>query len=231
MDVVTDKTKRNAKPPVSNEVSLRDLVYSSINKKLILQGVSWKSYEELLKEFEDSNGLHFAFDNGILEIEMPTPKHEKPNRKLSDLITTICVELNIDFDNAGSTTFRKRAKAKGVEPDTCFYIQNEAQIRGKTEIDLAKDPPPDLVIEVDVTSPSLDKMPIYAALNVPEVWLYKGADVTFHKLANEKYQEIKQSLALPILTSEKATEFLKKGLTESSSVWFREVRDWAGSQQ
>lgn len=193
MEAVQTKTK--AKTLTANEVSLRDLVYSSVNKKLILQGISWKSYEQLLKEFEDSNGLHSAFDNGFLEIEMPTPKHEKPNRKLSDLVTTICVEHGIDFDNAGSTTLRRKVKAKGIEPDTCFYIQNESQMCGKMKFDFQTDPPPDLVIEVDVTSPSLDKMPIYAALGVPEVWLYKGKSVVFQKLNAGKYEEIEHSLA------------------------------------
>lgn len=102
---------------------------------------------------------------------MPLLKHEVPSWVLSDFITIICGELGIDARNVGSTTFRKQAKAKGCEADTAFYIQNEKLIRGRLEIDLNEDPSPDLVIEVDVTSPSLDKLPIYAALGVPEVWL------------------------------------------------------------
>ncbi len=146
------------------------------------------------------------------------------------MITTICVESDIDFRNVGSTTFRKRAKAKGCEPDTAFYIQNESFIRGLLEIDLSKNPPPDLVIEVDVTSPSLNKLPIYAALGVSEVWLYKGEKVVFYKLYGGVYQEISNSLSLPILSSEKTTEFLQKGLKESSSKWFKAVRRWANKR-
>jgi Uma2 family endonuclease len=213
-----------------SQMTLQEIVTIQVNQKLILQGVSWNFYEQLLKDFEDSNALHFAFDDGILEVEVPQFEHESANRALQNLVTTICLEKEIDFVNAGSTTFRKRAKAKGVEPDTAFYIQNEAEIRGKSNIDLQTEPAPDLVIEVDITSPSLNKMPIYASLGVPEVWLYKGEKVEFYKLTGEKYFKTQNSIALPILSSEKATEFLEKGLTESSTKWNKEVRNWANEQ-
>lgn len=210
--------------------SLKEMAQAAINQKLILQGVGWDFYERLLEEFAGSNALHFAYDDGFLEVEVPLSKHEIPIQILSDLVLTICVEKEIDFVNAGSTTFRKRAKAKGVEPDTCFYIQNEAKIRGKLDIDLTRDPPPDLVIEVDITSPSLNKMPIYAALGVSEVWLYKGENVEFHKLYGEFYQQTPNSTVFPMLSAEKATHFLRKGLTESSSKWIREIREWANKK-
>jgi Uma2 family endonuclease len=206
--------------------SLKEMAQAAINQKLILQGVGWDFYERVLKEFTHSNSLHFAYDNGFLEIEVPLAKHEIPNRILQDLVSTICVEKEINFINAGSTTFRQRSKDKGVEPDTCFYIQNEAKIRGKLDIDLTIDPPPDLVIEVDITSPSLNKMPIYAALGVSEVWLYKGRKVEFHRLYGEFYQEISNSVTFPKLSAEKATEFLQKGLVESSVEWSRAIRKW-----
>ena len=206
--------------------SLKEMTQAAINQKLILQGVSWDFYERILEEFADSNALHFAYDDGFLEVEVPLFEHESANRILQNLVTTICVEKEIDVINAGSTTFRKRAKAKGVEPDTCFYIQNEVKIRGKMDIDLDQDPPPDLVIEIDVRSPSLNKMPIYAALGVSEVWLYKGDKIEFYKLYGEFYQETPDSLVFPMLSSKKATEFLQKGLTESSSKWFKDVREW-----
>lgn len=206
--------------------SLKEMAQAAINQKLILQGVGWDFYERLLKEFADSNGLHFAYDDGFLEIEVPLAKHEIPIRILSDLISTICIELEIDIRNVGSTTFRKRIKAKGCEPDTAFYIQNEQQIRGLNEFDLSVNPPPDLVIEVDVTSPSLNKLPIYAALGVPEVWLYKGTKIIFYKLFGGVYDETQTSVALPMLDSRKATEFLQRGLTESYTKWIREIREW-----
>jgi Uma2 family endonuclease len=211
------------------DLSLKQITLATINKKLILQGIGWDFYEELLEEYKDSNELHFAYDNGFLEVEMPLSKHEIPIQILTDLVKTICIELEIDIKSVGSTTFRKRAKTKGCEPDSAFYIQNESFVRGKLELDLAKDPPPDLVIEVDVISPSLNKLPIYAALGIEEVWLFKGKTIKFLKLTGEKYVEIESSIALPMLTSEKATEFLNKGLTDSYTKWIKEVREWAKS--
>lgn len=211
-------------------LSLKEFAMLSINQKLILQGVDWNLYERILDDYKDSNALHFAYDNGFLEVEVPLFKHERPTELLRDLVTNICIEKDINLLNAGKTTFRKRSKAKGVEPDSCFYIKNEEKVRGLLDLDLSQDPPPDLVIEVDVTSPSLNKMPIYAALGVGEVWLYKGKKVEFFKLIGEKYQPIKNSLALPFLSSEKATEFLEKGLNEIYNKWVKEVRNWTNEQ-
>ncbi len=212
---------------VVTELSLREIAGLSINQKLILQGVDWDLYEKILDDFKSSNGLHFAYDDGFLEVEVPLAKHEIPIGLLAQIVSTVCFENDIDVLNAGSTTFRKRAKAKGCEPDTAFYIQNERLVRGKIDIDLSLDPPPDLVIEVDVTSPSLNKLPIYAALGITEIWIYKGKNVEFFKLVGDNYRKISNSIAVPILSSEKTTEFLEKGLTESSTKWNKEIRNWA----
>ena len=211
--------------------TLKEIALAAVNQKVILQGVSWDFYERVLAEYSGSNALHFAYDNGTLEVEVPLFEHERPTRILQDVVTNICFELGLEFINAGSTTFRKRAKAKGCEPDTAFYIQHEPQMRGASQLDLRHDPPPDLVIEVDVTSPSLNKLPIYAALGVPEIWLYRGVGVTFHRLAGNAYEEITHSLALPALDSQTATDFLRQGLNESSSAWFRSVRAWATARR
>lgn len=213
-----------------SQMSLKEVAMMQVNQRLILQGINWEFYEQLLDEFKGSNALHFAYDNGILEVEVPLGKHEIPIRILADLVSNLCVEKDIGVRNVGSTTFRRRAKAKGIEPDTAFYIQNEARVRGLLDLDLSKDPPPDLAIEVDVTSPSLNKMPIYAGLGISEVWLYKDKKVEFLKLVGEKYEPIKNSLALPFLTDEKATEFLQTGLIESFNRWVKEVRKWATEQ-
>ena len=213
-----------------SQMTLKEVAMMQVNQRLILQAISWEFYEQLLDEFKSSNALHFAYDNGILEVEVPLGKHEIPITLLADLVSNLCVEKDIEVRNVGSTTFRKRAKAKGIEPDTAFYIQNEKKVRGLLDLDLSKNPPPDLAIEVDVTSPSLNKMPIYAGLGISEVWLYKGKKVEFLKLVGEKYEPIKNSIALPFLTAEKATEFLQTGLKESYNKWIKNVRKWANEQ-
>jgi Uma2 family endonuclease len=209
------------------DLSLKDAARLATNQKLILQGVGWDFYERILKEYEESNALHFAYDDGFLEVEVPLLKHERPTEILRDLITNICIEKDLDMLNAGKTTFRKKTEAKGVEADSAFYIKNEFRVRGLLDLDLSKDPPPDLVIEVDITSPSLNKMPIYAALGVSEVWLYTGVEVEFFKLVGSDYVPTEFSFAFPFLTRETATGFLRKGLTETYNRWIKEVRQWA----
>ena len=213
-----------------SQMTLKEVAMLQVNQRLILQGISWDFYEQLLNEFESSNALHFAYDNGILEVEVPLGKHEIPIRLLADLVSNLCVEKDIEVRNVGSTTFRKRAKAKGIEPDTAFYIQNAARVSGLLDLDLSKNPFPDLAIEVDVTSPSLNKMPIYAGLGISEIWLYKGKNVEFLQLIGEKYVPIKSSIALPFLSSEKATEFLQNGLKETFNKWVKDVRKWANEK-
>ena len=116
-----------------------------------------KPNEQLLSDFQDSHAAHFTYDRGILEIMVLSFKHETVNRTLAQLVSVIAEEMQVDIINAGSTTFKRRDIAQGFEPDSCFYIQNEGRISGKAEIDLDVDPPPDLIIEIDITSPLLNK--------------------------------------------------------------------------
>lgn len=135
--------------------------------------------------------------------------------------------MNIDIERLGSTTFKRDDLLKGFEPDSCFYIQNAEAIAGKNSIDMAIDPPPDLVIEVDITSDSLDKFPIFAGVGVPEVWRYDQEKVTSHKLEGADYVEAEHSPTFPPLTSELATQFLEESAQMKSTVWLRRVREWA----
>ena len=136
-------------------------------QKVILSGVSWDTYEQLLTEHNEDNGTHFFFNNGELEIMVLSYEHL--SHILTLFIEFIASEMEIDIEGAGSTTFQRKDLAKGFEPDACFYIRNPERIRGKKRLDLRQDPPPDLVIEVDISSPALDKLPIYAAIGVLEI--------------------------------------------------------------
>jgi Uma2 family endonuclease len=204
---------------------------SQLSQRLILHGVSWATYQRLLDDFKDSHAAHFAYDRGVLEIMVLSSKHERPNRTLALLVEVLAEELNMDVQRLGSTTFTREDLDKGFEPDSCFYIQNEARVRGKDEIDLAVDPPPDLVIEIDITSPSLNKLPIYARIGVPEVWRYNGRQVQMFALATGEYVHIEQSTAFPLLSSTLATRFLEASTTLRSTTWLRRVRAWAHAQK
>lgn len=204
-------------------------IVSTINipeQRIVLHDVSWQAYERLLEDFTDRSVPHFTYDRGTLEIMSPTQKHEKLNRAINLLVEIVAEELGIDVENYGSTTFKRRDLKRGFEPDTCFYIQSLAQVEGKTKIDLSIDPPPDLVIEIDVTSPSVDKFPIYAAVGVPEIWLCKDAEVIIYQLVGKSYERRERSLALPLLTDADLTAFVAQSATLKRTAWLRELRKW-----
>jgi Uma2 family endonuclease len=195
----------------------------------IIYDVSWDEYEELLAAYLGKSFPRFNYNDGVLEVVMPNSvPHEEENRTLARLFEFIAVELEIDFRNFGSATFKKKDVRKGVEPDSCFYIQSVKAIEGRRDFTLEDAPPPDLIIEADVTSSSLPRFPIFAALGVPEVWRFDSNDeqVRFYRLENGKYREIENSLAIPILTSRRTTEFLEESRALSSTAWAKRVREW-----
>ncbi len=198
---------------------------------VILYGVSWATYESLLADFAGRSSPHFAYDQGVLEIMSLSFIHDLSNRRLTTVFETIADERELDFLNAGSTTLKRADLAMGLEPDTCFYIANAERMRSKREVDLMVDPPPDLIIEVDITSPSLNKFPIYAHLGVPEVWRYDDNQVSIFKLVNGEYLPQRDSPTLPGLTSAIIARFLENGRTMTRSTWLRGVREWARQQR
>ena len=202
------------------------VVSPKTGQQLILHGVSWETYERLLSDFQDSHAAHFTYDQGKLEIMVLSFKHETVNRTLANIVSILAEEMQIDIINAGSTTFKRQDLSKGFEPDSCFYIQHEEQISGKAEIDLSVDPPPDLIIEIDITNPSLNKFPIYAQVGVPEVWRYDGSEVFFSVLKDEEYSEADHSLAYPALSSVVVTTFLEESTELKSTAWSRGIREW-----
>jgi len=196
-------------------------------QRMRLSGISWETYERLLAEHEGRQSPRFTYDRGELEILVISFEHERANRLLHDLFSVVAEEREIDFVNAGSTTLQRRDLERGFEPDTCIYIRNALRVRGKRRIELPRDPPPDLVIEVDITSPSIDKMEIYMAMGVPEVWRYDAASLRFFALEGRKYVARAESAVLPGLTSEVASRLLEDARSEPRTVWVRKVREWA----
>ena len=198
---------------------------------VILRGVSWETYERLLADFQDSHAAHFAYDRGVLEIMVLSSKHEEPNRTIALLVEMIALEMDINVRNLGSTTFTREDLDRGFEADTCFYVQNTARVRGKEEIDLTVDPPPDLVIEIDISHPSLDKLPIYAAVGVPEIWRYDSRQIMIFTLEDNAYHLREESAALPRLTSQILSQFVAESKTLERLEWLRRVRKWAQQQK
>ena len=191
--------------------------------RVIIRNVNWKTYERLLRDLENSSSPRLAFDQGVLEVMSPHLEHEEANRTLASIVEIALEELNINFRNAGSTTFKREDLDRGFEPDSSFYIQSVDQIRKRKRIDLQVDPPPDLIIEVDLTRDSLNKFSLYAALGVPEVWRYEEA-LEIWVLDGSQYARRHTSPALPILTSQLVTGLLHSSLRLERPAWFRHAR-------
>jgi len=204
-------------------------VLSSPEQRIVLRHVSWETYERLLDERLDSNSPRFTFDEGWLEIMSPSSEHEELSHIITLLVNALAEEMNIDVRGFGSTTFRRADLKRGFEPDSCFYIQNVERIRGKKKIDLTVDPPPDLVIEIDITSESLNKLPIYAKVGVPEIWRYESERLVILNLEGDSYVESGESLALAGVTSAAIFGFIKDTDSLRRPAWLKKVRAWARS--
>lgn len=151
---------------------------TSPRNQVVLRGVSWTTYQALSRDLEAEPGKRLTYDQGTLEIMVPLPSHEGYKKLTGRLVEVTTEEMETEIRSLGSTTWSREDLRKGLEADQCYYIQNELAVRGKSEIDLAIDPPPDLAIEIDITSSSVDRLGIYAVLGVPEVWRYDGESLT-----------------------------------------------------
>lgn len=203
-------------------------VLSPPEQRVILHGINWDTYESILEVHRNRSAPRFTYDRGSLEIISPSPEHEELNRAAASLVEAVAEGLDLHTRNFGSTTFRREDVKRGFEPDTCFYIQSVERIKGQTELDLTVDPPPDLVIEIDITSPSITKFPLFAQVGVPEVWRYDGKRWSILMLAGAEYIEREESIALPGLTVARITHFIEEGRTMRRPDWLRWVRDSVG---
>lgn len=189
--------------------------------------VPWEEYEQLLTELGEGYAVRIFYDNGRMEIMAPSRVHEMAKGIINRLVNAIADELDIDIESLGSTTFRSQFKAKGAEPDDCFYVQNASQVIGKEDdFDIERDPPPDIVVEVERTSASLDKFAIYAALGVPEIWREHEKSVRFYVLTGDSYIESSNSRAVPCLDSATLSDLLAQGFAEGSRKAARAFRSW-----
>ena len=193
---------------------------------LICRDVSWDEYENLLAEVGDDSNARISYDNGKLEIMSPSRKHELYKGLISRLVDVLTEELNLEYVSFGAMTWRRKPKAKGTEADECFYIQNFSRVADKDEINLEIDPPPDLVIEVDIYHDSSSKFSIYAALGVPEIWQHDGSEIHFYRLSENEYQEISQSVCFPFLSAQVLTQFLTPAEGKGMNAIKRAFRAW-----
>ncbi|MGD1944381.1 MAG: Uma2 family endonuclease [Leptolyngbyaceae cyanobacterium] len=183
--------------------------------RILLQGISWETYERLLAETGEGRNQRLAYDNGSLEIMVPLEGHEEPTRLLDDFVAVFVDELGLELRKLGSLTMKNLAQKKGLEPDGCFYIQHESLVRGIDTLDFSIHPPPDLVVEVDNSNSSLNKLPIYVALRIPEIWRLQNGILTIYQLNDQQadYAETEQSLAFPQLPIRELPQFIEQAKT------------------
>ncbi len=175
---------------------------------LTLRNVSWEEYEALLESLVDASGFRVSYADGTLQIVTLSTEHESYCRLIEKLVDRLSARLRIRVLSFGSSTMKKKERSKGAEPDACFYVQSAPAIGNRIHIDFASDPPPDVVVEIDVAHDSVAKFRSYADLGVPELWRYDGEAFFIYRLDRDKYLAVESSLALPQLTASVLTRFL-----------------------
>ena len=214
---------------LSKRVSELDLneTEGQLTQIVCLPNISWQTYRAMLQEMGEHRATRTAYNQGTVTIKMPSELHEFLNRLLAYIVRTLAVELGSLCTDVGSMTLQREDLEKGAEPDTAFYIQNAIAAKG-TASRIPKDLPPDLLVEVDITSPSTQRMSIYRALGIPEVWQYTKRDrLTIHHIARNDYVSAANSLTFPQLTTVQLNQFLSDYQNDIQLT--RDIRSWIES--
>lgn len=195
------------------------------SQQVVLEGISWKTYERVLSELENRQ-IRLTYDGGVLEIVTPSAEHEHTKKLLGRMIEVMTEELDVPIRSGGSTTWKRRSLAKGLEPDDCYWVARESQVRGRA-IDVEAGPPPDLAIEIDVHARSLDRLPLYASLGIPEVWRWNQGWLSIHVLRDGgHYDVVETSSCFPWLPPGKFAAFLRRWPDTDETTWIRSFRAW-----
>jgi len=198
--------------------------------RFVLRDVSWERYVAL-RDDPSQMRVRMTYFHGVLELMSPSGPHERINRLLEHFLFAWCEVQSIPVASYGSTTYRHEMQEAGLEPDSCYYIEHEAEMRNREEVDLRIDPPPDLAIEVDIRAKSVGRLPIYAALGVPEVWRTNGEWLKLYLLVDGAYAEADSSRVLPEFPLNSVLERLARRTEEDEITLIREFRTWAAAQK
>ena len=196
-----------------------------LGQRVLFHDVDWREFEAILEELGEHRRTRLTYYQGTLEIRMPLPEHEKVKIIIGDLLKILLNELDLNWESFGSTTFKRKDMASGIEPDDCFYIQNSHLMIGKEQIDLTVDPPPDLALEIDITSKT--QLSVYQSLGVPEIWRYENRQLHVYVLQEGKYVELLNSPSFPNLPIiQGISQFLEMSRQEGTSAALRAFRKW-----
>ena len=194
-------------------------------QNLLLEKIDWSMLESLLEEWGEHRSSRISYSHGILEVMIPLAEHEDDKTIIGNLIEILLEELDIEFRALGSTTLKHEKIAQAIEPDECFYITHESLIRGKSRLDLTQDPPPDLAIEIDITSRThLDN---YEQLGIPELWRYDGKHLEIHVLQAGQYVLAETSQYFPKLALKTFIPYaIEKSKVVGRNAMMKEFRAW-----
>jgi len=195
------------------------------SQRILLKGVSWATYQALLEELGDHRSTRLAYAHGTLEITMPSDLHETRTKLLERMIEALTEELDLPIKGFRSTTLNRTDLSQGAEPDSCYYIQNAGQIQGRS-LDLERDPPPDLILEVDISSPSKKRMAIYAQIGTPEIWRYVKGGVKIYGLEEGRYVIQALSPSFSFVSAERINSFLADADAQDDNALVRAWRKW-----
>jgi len=198
-------------------------------KRVTLRGITWQGYQDILRALPDSRSSRLTFDNGVLEITVPLQVHEFSGRLIELFIRILVVELGLKIKTMGSTTLNREDLNRGAEPDNAYYIQSYPKVIGKI-IDLAQDPPPDLIVEVDITNTEIDKNRLYASMGVPEFWRFDGNLLQILALNDSGYVEVSHSPTFNWIEKEDLYRFLEQSRIDEVEAEI-EFRAWVRSKQ
>jgi Uma2 family endonuclease len=196
-------------------------------KRVTFHHLNWSAYQQILQALPQSRAARLTYDRGLLEITMPLEDHEFATRLIELFIRILVTERGLKIKTMGSTTLERQELDRSPEPDSAFYIQNQPLVAGRT-VDLRRDPPPDLVVEVDITHTDIDKLRLYASLGVPEFWRYNGQIWRIYQLQGPQYQEVEASPTFPGIPREKLYEFLSLAQQDEVEAE-QQLRGWVRS--
>jgi Uma2 family endonuclease len=197
-------------------------------KRVIFYGLNWQRYQQILQALGNNRSARLTYDEGTLEITMPLEDHDYAVRLIELFIRVLVVETGLKIKTMGSTTLDRADLNRGAEPDSGFYIQNQPLVKGRN-VDLTKDPPPDLVVEVDITHSDINKLQLYARMGVPEFWRYDGQALQIYQLQEDRYCETEVSSTFPTIPKIKLYEFLEQAREDEVEAEVA-LRQWVRSQ-
>ncbi len=198
--------------------------------RTVLENISWQTFKTMLAEMGEGRNYRLAYYNKMVEIMTPLMPHENSNRIIEGFIVALCEEFGFEFKRAGSLTLTRDDVERGGEPDSSYYIQNESLVRDRENIDLAIDPPPDLVVEVEYSKPKVDKFKIYAAIGVPEFWRFNGSVLRIYILSDGQYSEVQFSPTFGSVPVREIPKFIQQTRKDGENATTRAFHAWVRQQ-